>query len=78
MTPRIKPHVDRIGFKDYRSHLKIVLDGMPSKEICNLAFSKTFKRITIQDQVFELQEVSTVELSKYKKKLRDSALRFIE
>ena len=45
MNPRIKPHSDRI--KDYKGQFKIVFDGMPSKEVCNLTLTNSLKRIAI-------------------------------
>ena len=63
MNPRIKPHSDRIGHKDYKGQSdKIVFDGMPSKEVCNLTLIKvSLKRIVIGRETFDLDKVSTVE-----------------
>ena len=74
MNPNIKNHDERIGFKDYKSQFKIVLDNMPSKEICNLILSDSSKRLVINKTSYELDSVSTLEISKYKKKLVDSAM----
>jgi len=77
MNPNIKNHDERIGFKDYKSQFKIVLDNMPSKEICNLILTNTTKRLVIDKVNYELLSISTLELSKYRKKLVDSALEII-
>ena len=77
MNPKIKNHDERIGFKDYKTQFKIVLDNMPSKEICNLILTNTTKRLVIDKVDYELLTVSTLELSKYRKKLVDSALEII-
>ena len=77
MNPNIKNHDERIGFKDYKSQFKIVLDNMPSKEICNLILTNTTKKLVIDKVNYELLSVSTLELSKYRKKLVDSALEII-
>ena len=67
MNPKIKNHDERIGFKDYKTQFKIVLDNMPSKEICNLILTNTTKRLVIDNIDHEFLTVSTLELSKYRK-----------
>ena len=67
MNTKIKNHDKRIGFKDYKTQFKIVLDNMPSKEICNLILTNTTKRLVIDNIDHELLTVSTLELSKYRK-----------
>ncbi len=68
MNPRIKPHSDRIGYKDYKVFkFKIVFDGMPSKEVCNLTLTNSLKRIAIGRETYDLDKVSTVEISKFRK-----------
>ena len=67
MNPKIKNLDERIGFKDYKTEFKIVLDNMPSKEICNLILTNTTKRLVIDNVDYELLTVSTLELSKYRK-----------
>ena len=67
MNLKIKNHDERIGFKDYKTEFKIVLDNMPSKEICNLILTNTTKRLVIENVDYELITVSTLELSKYRK-----------
>ena len=48
---------------------------MPSKEICNLVLSNTTKSISIENTIYENDEVSTLEWRKFKKKLVDSGLK---
>ena len=50
---------------------------MPSKEICNLTLTKNTQKLSIKNKSFELKGISTVELSKYRKKLVDRALEII-
>ena len=50
---------------------------MPSKEICHLVLSSSSMTIVIDNVSFDLSKLSTLELSKYKKKLVDSALKQI-
>ena len=75
MNPRLKVHHDRFGYKDYKGQFKIVVDGMPSKEVCSLELSQTSKTIVIDNKIYEISKVSAFDLSKYKKKLVDSALK---
>ena len=69
INPKIKNNNERIGLKDYKTQFKIVLDNMPSKEICNLILTNTTKRLVIEKVDYELLTVSTLELSKYRKKI---------
>jgi len=73
MNPRLKIHCDRFGYKDYKGQFKILVDDMPSKEICHLILSTTTNSIVIDGISYSLEKVSTFELSKYKKKLVDAA-----
>ena len=77
MNPKIKPHSDRIGYKDYKGQFKIVFDGMPSKEVCNLTLTNSLKRIAFGKETTDLDRVSTVELSRFRKKLVDNASKYI-
>ena len=75
MNSRLKIHCDRFGYKDYKGQFKILVDDMPSKEICHLILSTTTNSIVIDGISYSLEKVSTFELSKYKKKLVDAALK---
>jgi hypothetical protein len=77
MNPRLKPHNERLGYKDYKGQFKIMVDDMPSKEVCHLILNSSSKTIVIDNISYELDKVSTITLSKYKKKLVDSALKNI-
>ena len=54
-----------------------MVDDMPSKEVCHLILNSSSKTIVIDNISYELDKVSTITLSKYKKKLVDSALKNI-
>lgn len=77
MNPRLKDHAKRFSYKDYKGQFKIIVDEMPSKEICHLELSSSALTIVIDNISFKLSNVSTFELTKYKKKLVDSALKYI-
>ena len=64
MTPQLKKNYKRIGYKDLKTHFKIIIDDMPSKEVCNLNLTKNSQKLSINNKSFELKGISTVELSK--------------
>ena len=75
MNPKLKDHSERIGYKDYKSQFKILVDDMPSKEICNLSLTNTSKKLTIGNETFELDKISTLELRKFRMKLVEMAFK---
>ena len=77
MNPRLKDHNGRFNYKDYKGQFKIMVDDMPSKEICHLILNSSSKCIIIDNISYDLGKVSTLELSKFKKKLVDSAFKHI-
>lgn len=77
MNPRLKVHTERFSYKDYKGQFKIMVDEMPSKEVCHLVLSSSTMNIVIDNIPYNLDKVSTLELSKYKKKLVDAALKHI-
>ena len=68
-------HIDRIGFKDYKGLFKIIVDDMPSKEICYLILNSRKKIICINKQEFSLEYVSAQSITKYRKLIVDSVAR---
>ena len=77
MNPRLKVHTERFSYKDYKGQFKIMVDEMPSKEVCHLVLSTSTMNIVIDNIPYNLDKVSTLELSKYKKKLVGAALKHI-
>ena len=77
LNPKLKNHVDRVNYKDYKGQFKIVVDDMPSKEICHLILSDSIKKIEFGKDSFILSKVSAPEIAKYKKKLVDEALKYL-
>ena len=67
----------RISYRDYKGHFKIMIDNMPSKEICSLVIKDYIKTLYINGQEYEeytLNSLSNKEMVKYRKKLTDAAL----
>ena len=77
LNPKLKNHVERVNYRDYKGQFKIVVDDMPSKEICHLILSDSIKKIEFGKDSFILGKVSAPELAKYKKKLVDEALKYL-
>lgn len=76
MTSKIdNKQLDRIGYKDYKGLFKIIVDDMPSKEICYLILNSRKKIICINKNEFSLEDVSAQSITKYRKHIVDSATR---
>ena len=71
LNPKLKNHVDRVNYKDYKGQFKIVVDDMPSKEICHLILSDSIKKIEFGKDSFILGKVSAPEIAKYKKEFEE-------
>ena len=73
LTPKLKNQVDRVSYKDYKGQFKIIVDNMPSKEICHLVLNERTQKIEFGKDSFELMKVSAEEIAKHKKRIVDSA-----
>ena len=71
-----QPMLDRIGFRDFKGHFSIIVDDSQTKSICILDFGGK-KILRIDAFKAELEEPIEVSLSKYKKEIIDSALRYL-
>ena len=67
MSSKIKnDDLDRVGFKDYKGLFKIVVDDMPSKQICYLVLNGSKKSINIKGKeyilkMFHLKKLQNIE-----------------
>lgn len=77
LNPKLKNHVDRVDYRDYKGLFKIIVDDMPSKEICDLVLNDSIKKINFGKDSFILEKVSAAEIAKYKKRLVDEALKYL-
>ena len=73
LTPKLKNEADRVSYKDYKGQFKIIVDNMPSKEICHLVLNQRIQKIEFEKDSFELMKVSAEEIAKHKKRIVDSA-----
>jgi hypothetical protein len=74
LTPKLKNEVDRVSYKDYKGQFKIIVDNMPSKEICNLVLNSKSQKIQFGEESFELMKVSAEEIAKHKKRIVESSI----
>ena len=67
-------NIDRIGYKDFKGHFKIIVDNMPSKEICYLKLTSAKKSIGVNKEEFMIDDVSAKSITKHKSKIVNSAI----
>ena len=78
MSSKIKnSDLDRIGYKDYKGQFKIIIDGMPSKQVCYLVINDYKKTIHIKGNEYCLSKVSSVEITKYKSYIVSEAIKYL-
>ena len=79
MTSKINNReIDRIGYKDYKGQFKIIVDNMPSKEICHIVIKDSKKYISINDKEYHIESVSAKEITKHRRHLVDSAIKYLK
>ena len=79
MTSKINnKEIDRIGYKDYKGQFKIIVDNMPSKEICHIVIKDSKKYISINDKEYHIESVSAKEITKHRRHLVDSAIKYLK
>ena len=74
----VRKHLDRISYKDLKHYFLIIVDGKQNKQICSFQLKETKSILFIGDEKHELDEVSVPEITKYKKEIIDSALRYLK
>ena len=77
LTPKLKNQVDRVSYKDYKGQFKIIVDNMPSKEICHLVLNQRTQKIEFEKDSFELMKVSAEEIAKHKKRIIEQAISYL-
>ena len=73
----VRKHLDRISYKDLKHYFLIIVDGKQNKQICSFQLKETKSILFIGDEKHELDEVSVPEITKYKKEIIDSALKYL-
>ena len=78
MSSKIKnDELDRVGYRDYKGQFKIVVDDMPSKQICYFVINNYKNTITIGSKEFELETISSKEITKYKRFIIQEAVKVL-
>jgi len=78
MSSKIKnDDLDRVGFKDYKGLFKIVVDDMPSKQICYLVLNGSKKSINIKGKEYILKNVSSKEITKHRRLIVNEAVKLL-
>ena len=78
MSSKIKNEdLDRIGYKDYKGMFKVIIDEMPSKEVCQIVVNNKLNKLIVDNQDYLLESISAKELTKYKKPIVNEALKFL-
>ena len=73
----VRKHLDRISYKDLKHYFLIIVDGKQNRQICSFQLKETKSILFIGDEKHELDEVSVPEITKYKKEIIDSALKYL-
>ena len=74
----VRKHLDRISYKDLKHYFLIIVDGKQNKQICSFQLKETKSILFIGDEKYELDEVSVPEITKYKKEIIESALKYLD
>lgn len=69
--------LDRIGFRDLKGFFLILFEDNQKKRVCSLIFKENSKVIEIDNERFPISEVSVASITKLKKQLLDSALKYV-
>jgi hypothetical protein len=78
MSSKIKNNdLDRVGFKDYKGQFKIIVDGMPSKQICYFVLNNYKNTITVNNKEFKLDSISSKEITRYKRFIIQEAIKVL-
>lgn len=78
MSTKIKnDDLDRIGYRDYKGQFKIIVDDMPSKQICYFVLNSYKTVIVINNQEYALEAVSSKEITKYKRLIIQEAVKVL-
>jgi len=71
-----KEQLERITYRDFKGHFAIIVDESQNKSICTFTLDKK-SLVRIDKSTFELQDPIEVSLSKFKKEIIDSAIKYL-
>ena len=75
LSNAFKLDLDRVTYRDYKDSFKVILDDNQQKSICSIEMNSNNIILTIEGEPYEIQSVSVSEITKYKKKIVDAAIK---
>ena len=78
LSREVRRHIDRITYKDTPTKFHILIDNNTRQKICSFELKQTKSILLIDEKKYELDEVSVPEITKYKKEIIDSALKYLK
>ena len=79
MSSKIKNNdLDRVGYKDYKGHFKIIIDDMPSKSVCYLIINDYKKSINIKGKEYSLSNISSREITRHRSLIVNEAIKYLK
>jgi len=78
LSREVRRHIDRITYKDTPTKFHILIDNNTRQKVCSFELKETKSILLIDEKKYELEEVSVPEITKYKKEIIDSALKYLK
>lgn len=69
--------LERISYRDFKGFFAVLIDNNQRKGVCYFNLNSSKKSINIGYNNYNLDEISAIEITKYKKELVDSALKYL-
>jgi len=78
MHSKIKnDNLDRVNYYDKKGFFAVVVDNMPSKEICRFIINDYSKKLIVDSQDYLLENISAREITKFKKHIVEKATKIL-
>ena len=78
MHSKIKnDNLDRVNYYDKKGFFAVVVDNMPSKEICRFIINDYSKKLIVDGQDYLLENISAREITKFKKHIVEKATKIL-
>ena len=74
MHSKIKnDNLDRVNYYDKKGFFAVVVDNMPSKEICRFIINDYSKKLIVDGDDYLIENISAREITKFKKHIVEKA-----
>ena len=70
-----KEQLERVTYRDFKGHFAVIVDESQNKSICTFILGKK-KVVRIDNGTFELQDPLEVSLSKLKREIIESSIKY--